>query len=278
MGHSTTLLLGGLAGLTIFLGLPIARSRNVSPRARGLMSTAATGILLFLLWDVLSKANEPVVEALAGVRSGDASRLATLVTLFVGGFGIGLMGLIYFNRRVGPRLAGIGRAPVKGPGAAVALATPLIPSNRPLALMIAVGMGLHNLSEGLAIGQAAAAGALAFTGVLITGFGLHNVTEGFGIAAPMTSDAEPPPWRFLGLAALAAGGPTFIGTMVGYSVSSEYAFVLCLTLAAGALVYVINEMFAVNRRMVGPALAGWGLLIGFVAAYASDLLLTAVGG
>lgn len=73
-----------------------------------------------------------------------------------------------------------------------------------LALMIATGLGLHNFSEGLAIGQSAVQGAIGFTGVLVIGFGLHNITEGFGIAAPMASSANRRSWRFLALPELSA--------------------------------------------------------------------------
>jgi ZIP family zinc transporter len=144
--------------------------------------------------------------------------------------------------------------------------------------MIAVGLGLHNLSEGLAIGQASLSGGLRFAAILIIGFGLHNVTEGFGVAAPMASDAVSPPWRFLFMLGLIGGGPTFIGTVVGYSVSNSYVFVLFLALAAGALIYVIQEMFNLGRRMnAAPALA-WGVLVGFFAAYGTNLILIFAGG
>jgi ZIP family zinc transporter len=278
MSQSTTVFLGAITGLTIFLGLPVARARHLSSRARGLMNSIATGILIFLLWDVLSKANEPVSAALANLHRGDVAGFASLAVLFLGGLAAGLMVLIYFNGRIAPRLAVGAKSAPAGPGAAVAVAAPAILSSRSLAMTIAIGLGLHNLSEGLAIGQAAAASAIGLAGVLIIGFGLHNVTEGFGIAAPMTSDAEPPPWRFLGLVGLIGGGPTFLGTVVGYSFTSPYAFVFFLTLAAGALVYVIGEMFAVNRRQVGAAIAGWGIIIGFTAGYGTDLLLTYSGG
>ena len=66
-----------------------------------------------------------------------------------------------------------------------------------LALLIATGIGLHNFSEGLAIGQAAAPGEISLALVLVIGFGLHNATEGFGIVAPLSGDAERPSWRFL---------------------------------------------------------------------------------
>jgi ZIP family zinc transporter len=121
-------------------------------------------------------------------------------------------------------------------------------------------------------------GALAFTGVLAVGFALHNITEGFGIAAPMTSESKPVSWRFLGLAGLIGGGPTFIGTWIGTLASSPYISVAFLAIAAGALLYVLNELFNLGRKLSSPPTFAWGLLLGFLTAYATDLLLIAVGG
>jgi ZIP family zinc transporter len=144
--------------------------------------------------------------------------------------------------------------------------------------MIATGLGMHNFSEGLAIGQSAAAGALAFTGVLVIGFGLHNITEGFGVAAPLASREERPSWAFLGAAGLIGGAPTFLGTVIGYNFVSSYAFVLFLALAGGALIYVVNEMFAVCRKLNTPPALAAGILTGFLAGFVTDLVLSFVGG
>jgi ZIP family zinc transporter len=277
LSQATTVLLGAIAGVTIFLGLPVARLGRLSKGVQGFLNALATGILVFLLWDVLTKATEPVDRALGQVHRGDVLPFALLAAVFVGGIGGGLMSLVYFNTRVFGRLRGLGRKRLEGPGAAVAAEAGGLPSSRALALMIAVGLGLHNLSEGLAIGQAAATGAIAFAGVLVIGFGLHNVTEGFGIAAPMAADPVRPSWGFLGLAGLVGGGPTFVGTVIGYRATSDYLFVLFLTLAAGALIYIISEMLHVGRRMNTPIALGWGLLLGFAAGYGTDLLLTYVG-
>src|SRR2546429_4282001 len=88
-----------------------------------------------------------------------------------------------------------------------------------LGMLIAVAIGLHNFAEGLAIGVSARAGEIGLATVLIVGFALHNATEGFGIVGPL--GAVQPSWKWIGLAGLVGGGPTFVGSMVGYGVTSE---------------------------------------------------------
>ena len=275
MNQTSVILMGAIAGFTIFLGLPVARMRSVSARAQGFLNAIATGVLLFLLVEILAHANEAVEDALRGLNKGGVMPFVLLVIVYAAGLGVGLLGLVWFNRMFGQRLRGHG---LRGPGAAVAAEARVVPAARSLALMIAAGLGLHNFSEGLAIGQSGAAGALALTGVLVIGFALHNVTEGFGIAAPMASDRERPSWGFLGLAGMIGGGPTFLGTIVGFNVVSTWAFVLFLALAAGALIYVINEMFGVCRRLSSPPLMASGLLLGFLVAFGTELFLTFAGG
>jgi zinc transporter, ZIP family len=253
----TAAAIGGVAGFSIFLGLPVARLRGLSISLQGFLNALALGILVFLLWDILSHATAPVEASLAGVRAGHPAQFIALALVFVAGFGAGLLTLTYGNRRLVGRVKATGQASPRG-----------------LAMAIATGLGFHNLSEGLAIGQSAAGGAIAFAGVLVIGFALHNITEGFGIAAPMTLADTRPSWAFLGLAGLVGGGPTVIGTMIGLFATSAALSVLFLALAAGALIYVINEMFGVSRRLNSPPSLGWGLLTGFVVAYATDLFLT----
>ncbi len=262
MNLLTTIILGAIAGFTIYLGLPVARLRNLSLSWQAFLNALATGILLFLFWDVISKASERINSALDAAHNGSPRTLVVLVVVFVLGLTVGLMGLVYFERRVlRPRAA-----EVSGGGA-----TPL-----QLALMIAIGIGAHNFSEGLAIGQAARSGALALATILIIGFGLHNATEGFGIAAPLTS-GSPASWGFIGVAGLIGGGPTFLGTVLGVSLHSEAVFVLFLSLAAGSILWVIAELLHVGRSFGLRELTMWGVLLGFLAGYGTDLILTWAG-
>jgi ZIP family zinc transporter len=259
MSFATTIVLGAIAGLTIFLGLPVARVKNLSPAWMAFLNATATGILVFLLWDIITKASEPIEGALEAARGGDAGHLILLVVLFTLGLGVGLLSLVYFETHLIRRAAEAAHQPDASPAQ--------------LATMIAIGIGLHNFSEGLAIGQSSRSGAIGLAAILIIGFALHNATEGFGIAAPLTTGPQPT-WRFLLLAGIIGGGPTFLGTILGYSLQSEPIFVLCLALAAGSIFYVIMELLNVGRRFRLRELAMWGIFLGFMAGYLTDLLLT----
>jgi ZIP family zinc transporter len=243
--------------------------RGLPTAVQGFLNAFATGILVFLLWDILSHAGTPVQEALSETFGNQGTRdqigpasFVLMALIFAGGIALGLLGLVYFNRAIFGRLRHGATAP--GP--------------RNISMAIATGLGLHNLSEGLAIGESAHAGAIAFAGVLVVGFALHNITEGFGIAAPMTTDPKQVSWGFLGLAGLIGGGPTFIGTWIGYLASSPYLSIAFLAVAAGAILYVLNELFHLGRRLSSPPAFAWGLLLGFLTAFATDLFLTVASG
>jgi zinc transporter, ZIP family len=269
------LLLGAVAGLTIFIGLPMGRVHDVGQTFKAFLSATATGILLFLFWDVLKEAIEPVENALNASHWG---RFSWLSALAFGGFALGLLSLVYYDAWMKARR----RRSFLGPGAASATELERshftgLTSARWLALFIATGIGLHNFSEGLAIGQAGAQGKLSLAYVLVIGFGLHNATEGFGIVAPLAGDAAPPSWRFLGLLGLIGGAPTFFGTVVGQAWTSTAVSVLFLTLAAGSILYVVMELLNVCRLFTSKTVTAWGLLFGLTLGFATNFVLVAAG-
>jgi ZIP family zinc transporter len=149
---------------------------------------------------------------------------------------------------------------------------------RRLALLIAVGIGLHNLSEGLAIGQSAASGELGLAVMLVIGFALHNATEGFGIVAPLAAESDKPSWGLLGLLGLIGGGPTFLGTLVGQSFANEAVYLTFLALAAGSILYVIVQLIGVGLKLGRRELLYVGLLAGLFIGFATDFIVAAAGG
>ena len=281
MTQAQILVLGAVAGLTIFIGLPAGRLGRLSAGTSVFLTATATGILLFLLWDVLSAGVEPVESALTAAaldHTGTWLRFAGLAALLLSGFVVGLMSLVYFDDLIARARRSAGPHSV---GAAVAVseahrARVLSPAQS-LSLMIATGIGLHNFSEGLAIGQSAAAGEINLALMLIIGFGLHNATEGFGIVGPFTGSEELPGWGFLLVAGLIGGGPTFFGTLLGQAWVSVPLSIAFLGLAAGSILYVVIELLDVCRRVGRKRLVAWGLVAGLVLGFGTDFVLVAVG-
>ncbi|MCU1458896.1 MAG: Zinc permease [Actinomycetia bacterium] len=275
-------LLGAIAGFTIYLGLPVGRLQNVSGAVRAGLNAVAVGILIFLLWDVLSAGIDPVETSLLDARNHGGSwlRFAGFAALLTVCVAIGLMTLVHYDMWLRRRRA----AGVDGPGAASTAtlrshAGPIARLSEPkrLALFIALGIGFHNFSEGLAIGQSAASGEISLALLLIIGFGLHNATEGFGIVAPLAAENERPSWAFLGVMGLIGGGPTFLGTIVGQAWVNEWLFTAFLGLAAGSILYVVIELLAVGRKLGYVEIATWCILLGLFLGFATDMVLVAAG-
>ena len=276
-GH--ILLLGAIAGATIFIGLPVGRMRGLGPNARAGLSSLATGILVFLFWDVMTNAVDPIETSLNAHSWG---RFAELSVLGVAGFVAGLMSLVYYDAWMKGR-ADRRASSLVGPGAAAIdefverrrldLSNPAIR----LSFLIAIGIGVHNFGEGLAIGQAAAASEIGLAVTLIIGFGLHNATEGFGICGPMSGAGVVPSWRLLALLGVIGGAPTFFGTVLGQAWSSDAVSVVFFTIAGGSILYVVRELFAVNRKYGHPVLVSWLLLAGILLGFATDFVVTAAG-
>ena len=282
MSETHTLLLGFIAGVTILIGLPLGRVRAPRPGMRQFLNAVAIGILLFLVWDVLVHAYDPLDSALGRLHDGTGGLgpVAGYAALFFLGLTVGMMTLVYYERwlagRARPRSLGPGTmSPGELTSARAGIAS--WPAARRMSLLIAVGIGLHNFGEGLAIGGSAATGAIGLATILVIGFALHNGTEGFGIVAPLAAEGDRPSWGFLLLMGLIGGGPTLVGTIVGRQFTSQAMSVIFLTLAAGSILYVVIQLLGVALKNGRRELLHWGVLLGLAAGFATDMVVTAGG-
>jgi zinc transporter, ZIP family len=221
--------------------------RGAGRRALEFVLALTIGLLVFLLIDTLEEGLEVGAGAASSLQATVVVWLAALVT-FVALVVVGTRG---------------GRAP-----AGVALGA-----------FIALGIGLHNLGEGLVIGASFATGEAALASFLVVGFTLHNVTEGVGIAAPLV-EVRPGLRVFAGLAAL-AGLPAVLGTWAGAFALSPHWAVLCFGIGAGAILQVVVEVAAyLHRRATGAgasALSGTtlaGFAGGLFLMYATAILVS----
>jgi ZIP family zinc transporter len=287
MSFAETVALGALAGFTIYLGLPAGRLQLLGSRSRVALAMFAVGILAFIFVDVMSNGISIVEHQLHLVKqhNGSVTYLIWLVVLLGVGFVAGSAGLAMLEQRIRPPSAGT--PPIAGGAGPAAIAAG---ENRSLeldldlarrkalrrGLTIAAAIGVHNFAEGLAIGVSARAGAISLATVLIIGFALHNATEGFGIVGPL-GDVTPS-WKWLGLAGLIGGGPTFLGSMVGYAVTSNPLELVFYSLAGGAILYVIGEVWNGMRRMGHRELGLLLLSAGFIVGVLTDLIVTYGGG
>jgi zinc transporter, ZIP family len=305
--------LGAIAGFTIYLGLPLARMPRVGDRARVCLAMFSVGILAFIFMDVTTDAQGIVSSALDSFKSHHSGfdHVLGLFALLAAGFTAGVGGIAAVERRLRSRQApppiaggassqgvavgaarfasaspGPGATPAaSGHGSAAGAGIGLVQgaatqdaatAARARALqtgmVIAVAIGLHNFAEGLAIGVSAKTGAIGLATVLIIGFGLHNATEGFGIVGPLGNVR--PSWKWLALAGLVGGGPTFLGTLVGFQVHSNALELLFYALAGGAVFYVIGEIWTGMRRYGHRTLGLQMLAGGFLLGVATDLVVS----
>lgn len=278
--YTQLLLLGAIAGFTIFIGLPLPMVKNLNAKAKGFLNALSLGILVFLIIDIFSHAWESTEgaasDALAGkTLAGDA--IIDLIAMF-GGIAIGLFGLVWYEHE-----ATIKRVPhvlsleniKKGDDHLHQLFHET--SAYRLSMMIAVGIGFHNFGEGLAIGQSYVAGEVGLALLLIMGFAAHNATEGFGISGPITGLSKKPTIRFMILLGLIGGGPTFIGTLLGSLWFSSITYILFLSIAGGALIYVSMLMYNTGRKHASNSIIMIGIFVGLCLGFGTDLIVS-LGG
>jgi ZIP family zinc transporter len=145
-----------------------------------------------------------------------------------------------------------------------------------LSLMVAIGIGLHNLGEGLAIGSAYAVGSLALGAFLVIGFAIHNTTEGLAIVAPLARADRPSLARLLALG-LIAGGPAVLGAVIGAAAYNQELAAFLIGVGVGAIVQVIGQLLPSVRDGQGQALYPLsiaGMLVGVGILYATSLLVS----
>jgi zinc transporter ZupT len=247
-------LLGTYVGIIpVVLGmlfLPVMR--RAGPQWIRVLLALTVGLLGFLAIDGTLEGIE-----LAGEASG-AFGGAELVFL---GAGLAFLALTGIDRHLRGRRE---RAESRGAG------------GMRLALMIAIGIGLHNLGEGLAIGSAYAVGELALGAFLVVGFALQNTTEGVAVVAPLARE-RPSLWRLLGLGVV-AGAPAIAGALVGASVNNAELSAFLLGVGVGAVVQVAVQITPSLRdssgRVLDPATVG-GIAAGALALYLTGLLVSA---
>lgn len=274
------LMLGAIAGFTIFLGLPIAALQNLSSKKKGFLNALALGILVFLIIDVFSHGYETASDTAGNAFNGKVPTVDAVIDLaaMFGGIAIGLLGLVLYETKVMtrrfPQLLSLENIK-KGDEHLKQLFHET--NAYKLAMMIAIGIGAHNFSEGLAIGQSYVAGEIGLAILLIIGFGAHNTTEGFGIAGPLTGLFKKPTAKFLITAGLVGGGPTFLGTVLGSLIFSNVTYILFLSIAGGALIYVSMLMYNTGRKQTTNDVLMIGIFVGLCVGFVTDLIVT-LGG
>jgi ZIP family zinc transporter len=283
MSFGETVLLGALAGFTIYLGLPFGRIEFVTQRARVALAMFSVGVLAFLFAEVFVHGLEIVEHRFDELHDGSGSLPVGLLLglLFGGGFTAGLAGLALIERRMrnakSPPIAG-GATDAMTVEQAEMLVDDMTARARALrtGMAIAAAIGLHNFAEGLAIGVSGNTGEIGLATVLIIGFAVHNATEGFGIVGPL-GDVRPS-WSWLALAGLVGGGPVFLGAIVGYNVSSEPLELLFYSVSAGAILYVIGEVWNAMRRLGHRELGLLMLSAGVTLGALTELVIAYGGG
>ena len=297
------LLLGAFAGLAVFLGLPVAFLQELSSKWKGFLNAFAVGVLIFLMVDALGDAWQAVSRTAFIAFGGQipvSDAVSALFAMF-GGLLIGLFGLAYANRYTEALVRTSHSETLESEGKCTQeqlfKGIERVNGYR-LSLMIALGIGAHNFSEGLKLGHSYASGAigLAVSLSLLIGILFHSATKGFGMASPLTGLSKFPNVRFLTVTALVCGLSTLIGTEIGGLWFSVYVYVFFMAIAAGALVYATAMqtlslrgpmltavspkyllMYNSGKRQLTNRVLVVGVFVGLVATLASTFLIAISG-
>ena len=227
--------------------------RKISKSKYHFFLALTVGLLLFLGIDAIEEALEVSNESLAGSFNG----VLLTVTVSV----LSFLGLYYAGQKL------IDNA------ASSRLAKPIA-----IALMIAIGIGLHNFGEGLMIGAAVGIGSIAFSTYLIVGFALHNTTEGIAIAGPLSKDKATSNRAIIGkliVLGLIAGTPAIFGTLIGGFSYSPFTSIIFLAIGTGAIFQVIIVIFKMIR-VEGDKNLSSGTLVSGISAGMLIMYLTSI--
>ena len=251
LGYSIIGFLVGVVPVALGLGW-LPSLRRADARWVGAFMALTAGLLSFLALDAFAEALGLQARLPGGFQG---------TGLILLGIAASYLGLTFVSQRLSGRGQRERSAPLEG----AALAT-----------LVAIGIGLHNLGEGLAIGSSIALGELALGTFLIVGFMVHNITEGLGIAAPIAGGTTVSRWRLAALA-LVAGAPAIVGGWIGGFLTSDLLGVLFFSLAVGAALQVVVEVGRyVARRAPGGLRSGHvvgGYLSGIIVMYVTGLLV-----
>jgi zinc transporter ZupT len=257
--------------------------KRLSANKYNFFLSLTAGLLIFLGIDALVESNEIIAENIAGAFNGQV--LITMVTI------VSFLALLYASEKL------VQRATMKS---ATNSNSPLLVSSSPssaatsthqqmvkpvaIALMISIGIGLHNLGEGLAIGAAVVLGEVALSTFLIVGFTLHNTTEGLAIVAPMAKSGKVMIRKLVAMG-LIAGVPAIIGAWIGGFLYSPIAAIIFLSIGAGAIFQVVysiaswmtkNNTAAVDsgrKTLLSTSMIA-GIIVGMAIMYVTSLLVS----
>jgi len=241
--------LGAIAGLfPIYLGIALALviAKTLNRNMEGYLTGIATGVLVYLFFDLMHEA----------VEQTGATDLLSWVA-FLGSLLVGYVGLVLIEQQQQGR-------------------NRKEPSKLFLPYMIALGMGLHNLGEGLAIGAAYMQGEWVLGGLLIMGFALHNGTEGFAIIG--SAGKSQPGLKDILMMGLLAGLPTCLGTLISGFAVSPYFTIIFFALAAGSLLYVILSLTTIFYTASRRVQCSWGVFTGISLMFVTAMVLQIVSG